>query len=399
MTSSTDDLRIESLRPLLPPAILLEELPLSEQGHQVVHHAREQIKEILHGNDDRLFVVVGPCSVHDTRAAQDYAKKLKAVTQQYSSSLLIAMRTYFEKPRTIAGWKGLINDPYLDGSFQINRGLRIARELLLAITDLGLPVATEFLDPITPQYVADVVSWGAIGARTTESQVHRELASGLSMPVGFKNGTHGSIQIALDAVRAAQHCHHFLGTTKQGINAIVATRGNPDCHIILRGGSDGPNYHAEAVDSATQILESIKLPPRLMVDCSHANSSKDHTKQPMVADNLAQQIAQGSTGIFGIMLESFLVAGKQDLANPEQLTYGQSVTDACMDWEMTCSVLDTVAHAVEQRRARLVALNACFDQHLETKFPLKIIGSEQFETGFIKGSDGHMPETLFVQKG
>ena len=347
----TRDLHVESNRPLLPPAILAEELPLTEAGSQVVAEARDEIIQILNGSDDRLLVVVGPCSVHDPAAALDYARRLVARRQALRADLCIVMRVYFEKPRTTVGWKGLINDPRLDGSFVINEGLRLARRLLLDLVALGLPAACEFLDPITPQFISDLVAWGAIGARTTESQVHRELASGLSMPVGFKNGTAGSVQMAIDAVGAASHPHRFLGVTEQGLAGIVATRGNPDCHIILRGGKQ-PNYDAASVSSALALLRKAKLAPRLVVDCSHGNSSKDYRRQPVVAREVAAQVAGGERGIAGVMLESFLVDGRQDLGDPAKLTYGQSVTDACMGWEMTEPVLDELAAAARARRAR-----------------------------------------------
>src|SRR2546426_4280270 len=289
----TRDLRVESIRPLLPPAILLEELPLSEDASQVITRARDEVAEILAGSDDRLIVIVGPCSVHDPAAAGEYARRLKTLSDELAADLRIVMRVYFEKPRTTVGWKGLINDPRLDGSFAINEGLRLARRLLVDLADLGLPAGCEFLDPISPQYTADTVSWGAIGARTTESQVHRELASGLSMPIGFKNGTDGDVQIAIDAVRAGAHPHRFLGVTEQGLCAIVSTRGNPDCHVILRGGQSGPNYDAASVRKAASALSDAGLPARLMIDCSHGNSGKDHRRQSVVAHDIAAQVAGG----------------------------------------------------------------------------------------------------------
>ena len=346
----TRDLRVESIRPLLPPAILLEELPLSEEGSLVVSRARQEVVRILEGQDDRLLVVVGPCSVHDPTAAREYARRLRRVAEALAGDLLIVMRVYFEKPRTTVGWKGLINDPHLDGSFAINEGLRLARRLLLDLVEMGLPAGCEFLDPITPQFIADLVTWGAIGARTTESQVHRELASALSMPVGFKNGTDGGVQIAIDAVRAAAHPHRFLGVTEQGLAGIVATRGNPDCHVILRGGATGPNYDAISVQKTLSALRDAGLPPRLMVDVSHGNSGKDWQRQPAVAREVAAQVAQGETGIIGVMMESFLVDGRQDLVDPRRLTYGQSITDGCMGWEMTVPVLHELAEAVQRRR-------------------------------------------------
>jgi 3-deoxy-7-phosphoheptulonate synthase len=352
MWQRTRDLHIESFRPLVPPAILLEELPLSEAGSMNVARAREEVSRILNGVDDRVVVVVGPCSIHDPVAARDYARRLKTLADQHAADLCIVMRVYFEKPRTTIGWKGLINDPRLDGSFVVNEGLRLARRLLLDLADMGLPAGCEFLDPISPQFTSDLVSWGAIGARTTESQVHRELASGLSMPVGFKNGTDGGVQIAIDAVRSSRHPHSFLGVTEQGLCAIVATRGNADCHIILRGGASGPNYDATTVQKTTATLGAAGLPPRLMIDTSHGNSEKDYRRQPLVAEDIASQVADGEPGIFGVMMESFLVEGRQDLVDPRSLTYGQSITDGCMSWEMTVPVLARLAEAVRQRRRR-----------------------------------------------
>jgi len=350
MSERTRDLRIESFRPLLPPAILLEEQPLNERGSETVTRARRDISRILRGEDDRLVVIVGPCSIHDPAAALEYGRRLRTVAEEHARDLCIVMRVYFEKPRTTVGWKGLINDPHLDGSFVINEGLRRARRVLLDLAELGLPAGCEFLDPISPQFTSDLVSWGAIGARTTESQVHRELASGLSMPVGFKNGTDGGVQIAIDAVRAATHPHQFLGVTEQGLCAIVATRGNPDCHIILRGGASGPNYDAVSVQKTAAALIDAGLAPRLMVDTSHGNSDKDYRRQPVAAHDLAEQVAHGENAIFGMMMESFLVDGRQDLKNPAALRYGQSVTDACMGWEMTLPVLADLARAVRARR-------------------------------------------------
>ena len=346
----TDDVRIDDIRPLIPPAILMEEIHPGEHAIARIAEARRQISDIVHGNDDRLVVVVGPCSIHDPNAALDYAKRLKKLHDEHASELLIVMRTYFEKPRTTVGWKGLINDPNLDGSFDINHGLRVARGLLSSLAELELPAGTEFLDPISPQFVADLVSWGAIGARTTESQVHRELASGLSMPVGFKNGTRGTIIIAVEAVRAARHPHHFLSVTKQGLTAIVATKGNLDCHVILRGGTSKPNYERESVRETVEMLEEAGLEGRVMVDCSHANSNKNHEKQPGVAAVVARQVADGSDDIFGVMLESFLVGGRQDDGANANLTYGQSITDACMSWEATVPVIEELADAVTKRR-------------------------------------------------
>jgi 3-deoxy-7-phosphoheptulonate synthase len=351
MAVLTDDVRIDTLKPLLPPAILMEEIPLGEAESRAVAQSRTEVANIIDGRDDRLLVVVGPCSIHDPEAGLEYARRLKPVMDRLSSELKIVMRTYFEKPRTTVGWKGLINDPKLDGSFAINQGLRVARSFLRDVVELGLPTALEFLDPITPQFMADLVTWGAIGARTTESQVHRELASGLSMPVGFKNGTSGTVQIAADAVRSAAEPHHFLSVTKQGLAAIVATKGNPHCHLILRGGSSGPNYGAEAVAVAVKLLEKNQLPGKLMIDTSHANSGKDPAKQPAVADDIARQVAGGSRSIFGVMIESFLVAGRQEITDRSQMTFGQSVTDGCLGWDTTVPVLEALATSVQKRRA------------------------------------------------
>lgn len=314
----------------------------------MVASTRQQAADILKGEDDRLLVVVGPCSIHDPEAALAYAEKLKVVADQYRDDLLIVMRVYFEKPRTTVGWKGLINDPGLDNSFDINRGLRLARELLLKLAEMGMPAGTEFLDAISPQYYADVISWGAIGARTTESQVHRELASGLSMPVGFKNGTGGSIQIALDAIGASSKPHHFLSVTKQGVSAIVTTTGNDSCHLILRGGKSGPNYTAEEIAPVADRLQETGLPEQLMVDCSHGNSNKDFRNQPSVAANLCDQISGGSKAIASVMIESNLVEGNQKIS--DDMTYGQSVTDACINWETTEEVLKGFSQAVQARR-------------------------------------------------
>jgi len=352
MQFRTDDIRIEGLRPLLPPAILMEEYPLEEAGTEIVAGARKTIGEILSGRDERLLVVVGPCSIHDPVAGIEYAQRLAQCAQEFSSDIFVVMRVYFEKPRTIIGWKGLINDPHLDDSFDINSGLRAARSFLLGVTSLGLPIGSEFLDPIMPQFIADVISWGAIGARTSESQVHRELASGLSMPVGFKNSTDGKVQIALDAIRSSAHAHHFLSVTKQGVAAIVSTRGNPQCHVILRGGANGPNYAATAVREVREALTAAGLPGRVMIDCSHANSGKDHLEQPGVAEDVAGQISKGDSGIFGVMLESFLQDGRQTPTRGQPLVYGQSITDACMGWERTLPVLQRLAQAARARRLR-----------------------------------------------
>lgn len=350
MFESTDDLRIAQLRPLIPPAILMEELPLSEKASQTVAATRRALDAILTEEDDRLAVVVGPCSIHDPEAALEYGRFLLEKATALSGELCIIMRVYFEKPRTTVGWKGLINDPHLDGSFDINNGLRMARGLLAQLADMGLPAGSEFLDTISPQFIADLICWGAIGARTTESQIHRELASGLSMPVGFKNGTDGNVQIALDAIGAACHPHHFLSVTKQGISAIVETAGNVHCHLILRGGSRGPNYDAASVGAAADKLRAAELPHRIMVDCSHGNSDKDHKRQPAVARDVAQQVAAGARDIFGVMLESHLVEGNQKQQAGSELVYGQSITDACIGWEDTAAVLEELAAAVATRR-------------------------------------------------
>lgn len=351
-TPLTDDLRIKASNPLISPAVLNYYLPITETAAQLVSDAREQATNILHGKDDRLLVVIGPCSIHHPEAAIEYGKKLKPLIDQYADDLQIMMRVYFEKPRTTVGWKGLINDPHLDGSFDINRGLRIARGLLLELAEMGIPAGTEFLDTISPQYIADLIAWGAIGARTTESQIHRELASGLSMPVGFKNGTGGSVQLALDAIGASAGSHNFLSVTKQGVSAIVSTTGNDSCHVILRGGSNGPNYDQESIADTVTSLEGKGLPPYLMVDCSHGNSRKDFRNQPLVVKDLANQISGGSTAVSSVMIESNLIEGNQSLGDGDlsKLTHGQSVTDACISWETTEEVLATLATAVQQRR-------------------------------------------------
>jgi 3-deoxy-7-phosphoheptulonate synthase len=349
MFSPIDDTRIQSLRPLLPPAILLEEIPLDESTNTVVAESRKALAAILRGEDDRLIVITGPCSIHDPVAALEYAVWLKEQAALYADSLYLVMRVYFEKPRTVVGWKGLINDPDLDGSFNINKGLRTARGLLRDVLRLGLPTGTEFLDTIIPQFLADCVSWGAIGARTTESQVHRELSSGLSMPVGFKNGTGGNVQIAIDAIRSARAPHWFPSVTKQGVSAIFCTKGNEDGHLILRGGArTGPNYNANAVAEAVGLLNKAGLPPYLMVDCSHGNSEKDHRRQPMVAASLAERIAAGDRHVAGVMLESHLVEGRQDYS--PSAVRGQSITDACIGLTDTASVLSRLAKAVQTRR-------------------------------------------------
>jgi 3-deoxy-7-phosphoheptulonate synthase len=348
--SRVRDTRITGYEPLLSPAALLDELPLSQEASTTVERTRGEVRALLDGVDDRLLIITGPCSVHDPRAAIDYAQRLVALRDRYASELLVVMRVYFEKPRTVTGWKGLINDPGMDGSFDVHRGLRTARRLLLDILDLGMPVGCEWLDPITPQYIADSVTWGAIGARTTESQVHRQLASGLSMPVGFKNGTDGDVQVAVDACRASAASHTFFGVTPAGAAAVVTTAGNSDTHVILRGGRSGPNYSASHVGKALDLVSAVGLPRRVMVDASHGNSGKDYARQPAVAESLAEQVAGGERGMVGVMLESFLVAGRQEPGDPATITYGQSVTDACMDLDMTADTLDTLASAVAGRR-------------------------------------------------
>ena len=354
VSNRLDDLRITQVRPLLPPAILLEEIPITERASELVSATRQAIAGVLAGQDPRLVIVVGPCSIHDTRAALDYAEKLLPLRQRYADQLIVTMRSYFEKPRTSVGWKGLINDPDLDESFHINKGLRLARQLLVDFNDMGLPTASEFLDTQIPQYIADLTSWVAIGARTTESQVHRELASGLSAPIGFKNGTDGNIRIAIDAIQAAARPHHFLSVHKNGQVAIVETRGNKDCHVILRGGKT-PNYDAASIAAACMEIEAAKLPCTLMVDCSHANSSKDHNRQVAVAGDIAAQIESGGRCIFGVMVESHLQSGAQKFSagkdDPEKLTYGQSITDACIGWDDSVRTLEVLSQAVAARRA------------------------------------------------
>ncbi len=345
------DRRIERIEPLAPPTRLLEEIPLPEAEAELVVRSREQVAAILDRADDRLLVIVGPCSVHDTDAALDYAGRLAVKAEELGEELLVAMRVYFEKPRTTTGWKGMINDPHLDDSGDVNTGLRQARGLLVSVLELGLPVGCEFLDPIIPQYISDAVSWGAIGARTTESQIHRQLGSGLSMPVGFKNGTDGNVQIAVDAVRAAAAQHAFTGVDSNGAAAIVRTTGNPDGHVILRGGRDAPNFDEAGVGAVLEKLRGAGLAERVVIDASHDNSGKDHERQREVAREIAAQVGAGNPAITGVMLESFLVAGRQDLGSGE-LTYGQSITDACMDWETTADVLDELAAGVRARRAR-----------------------------------------------
>jgi 3-deoxy-7-phosphoheptulonate synthase len=345
------DQRIAQVIPLLTPALMLHQLPLSAEQADVVVRGRAEIAAILDGVDDRLFVVVGPCSVHDLDAAMEYAHLLSARARELEEDLCVAMRVYFEKPRTTIGWKGMINDPHLDESGDVNTGLRMARGLLLDVLSLGLPIGCEFLDPITPQYISDAVSWGAIGARTTESQIHRQLASGLSMPVGFKNRTDGNVDVAVDAVRAAAAQHVFPGVDVTGTPAILHTHGNRDSHVILRGGKGAPNHTAQGVAAALAKLRAAGLPERLVIDASHDNSGKDHARQPATGAEIARQVAAGNDAIVGVMLESFLVEGRQDLGSDLPLTYGQSITDACMSWDMTVGVLDELAAAVRARRA------------------------------------------------
>ncbi|MEM7385192.1 MAG: 3-deoxy-7-phosphoheptulonate synthase [Verrucomicrobiota bacterium] len=344
-----DDVRIDSIESLISPEVLIRDLPVEPTEAKLVHESRKAAEAILTGRDQRVLVVVGPCSIHDTKAALEYAGLLKEAAAKHRDHLLLVMRVYFEKPRTTVGWKGLINDPDLDGSYNISKGLRKARTLLLELSRMGIPAGTEFLDTISPQYIADLITWGAIGARTTESQIHRELASGLSMPVGFKNGTGGSTGIAVDAIGASRNPHCFLSVTKQGVSAIVRTGGNPFCHLILRGSTKGTNYDSETVEAISGQIKAAGLDPHLMVDCSHGNSLKDHRKQPDVANELARQIEAGSDTIKGIMLESHLVEGNQKIGDGTNLEYGKSITDACMNWETTTQVLDRLAGAVASR--------------------------------------------------
>jgi 3-deoxy-7-phosphoheptulonate synthase len=349
----TDDLRIRSTKVVLPPVFLEEELPVTEAASATVFHARQEIVEILNRRDSRLLVVAGPCSIHDPTAAREYAKHLKEAMAEFAGELRIVMRVYFEKPRTTLGWKGLINDPFLDESYRINDGLRLARKLLLDLAEMGVPAGTEFLDMISPQYVAELVSWGAIGARTTESQGHRQLASGLSCPVGFKNGTSGNVQIAIEAIVSAGHPHTFLGHSKYGQSAILFTGGNSDCHIILRGGRQTVNYDATSVDETCKLLEKAGQAPRVMIDCSHANSGKDYTRQSAVCRDVAAQIAGGDGRIIGVMLESNLAAGAQKLVPGRELVYGQSITDGCIGWDETRTLLAELAQAVRTGRANV----------------------------------------------
>jgi 3-deoxy-7-phosphoheptulonate synthase len=352
MKHITDDVRIREIKELSPPAHILREFPTTDTAAETTFQTRQGLHRVLHGADDRLVVVIGPCSIHEYDAAMEYARRLKAESVRFAAELLILMRVYFEKPRTTVGWKGLINDPRMDGSFKINDGLRLARKLLWEINELGLPCGTEFLDTITPQYTADLISWGAIGARTTESQVHRELASGLSCPVGFKNGTDGNIRIAVDAIKAAASPHHFLSVTKAGHSAIVSTNGNEDCHLILRGGQ-APNYDAAAIGAACSELGKSGLAARVMVDFSHANCRKQFKLQLDVARDVGDQMAAGEERIFGVMIESHLNEGRQDLTPGKPLAYGVSVTDACLGWADSVSALAILAEAVKQRRVAL----------------------------------------------
>jgi 3-deoxy-7-phosphoheptulonate synthase len=345
----TDDVRIRAIKEVVAPASLIQELPVNNPIIETVVQARAAIHRVLHGADDRLVVVIGPCSIHDTQAGMEYAERLLEQRKKFHNELEVVMRVYFEKPRTTVGWKGLINDPDLNGSFEINKGLRIAREFLRSVNALGLPAGTEFLDMITPQYIADLVSWGAIGARTTESQIHRELSSGLSCPVGFKNGTDGNVRIAVDAIKAAQHPHHFLSVTKEGRSAIVSTSGNEDCHVILRGGKV-PNYDAVSVDTACKEIGAAGLAAKVMIDASHGNSSKVARNQLNVVGDIANQLAAGDDRIMGVMIESHLVEGRQDLVSGKSLTYGQSITDACVAWEDSVALLEVLAEGVCKRR-------------------------------------------------
>ena len=357
MSSLTDDLRISEIRELVTPAEVIDTCALTEPAAVTVAAGRQALHHILHGQDDRLAVVIGPCSIHDTQAAMEYATKLAVQRERFGDALEIVMRVYFEKPRTTVGWKGLINDPDLDDSYRIDKGLRLARGLLRDINELGLPAGCEFLDLITPQYIADLVAWGAIGARTTESQLHRELASGLSCPVGFKNGTDGNVKIAVDAVQAAAHPHHFMAVTKSGHTAIASTTGNEDCHVILRGGKS-PNYDAASVAAACAAIDKAGMAQRVMIDASHANSSKRPENQPQVIADIATQLEAGEQRIVGVMVESHLRAGRQDLVPGQPLVYGQSITDGCIDWDTSVAVLERLAQAVRQRRARAIDVDA-----------------------------------------
>ncbi|RLN65624.1 hypothetical protein BBP00_00002736 [Phytophthora kernoviae] len=351
-----EDRNVIAIKPLVPPACVLEELPVTPEVHELVDATRDAVSRILHGHDDRLVVIVGPCSIHDVKAAMDYAQRLKTLADELNGELLVIMRTYFEKPRTTIGWKGLINDPDLNQSFNINKGIRIARKLLLDVNALGLPVSLEFLDTISPQFTSDLISWGAIGARTTESQLHRELSSGLSMPVGFKNGTGGNSKVAVDAAVASSQPHNFLGLNEHGLVSIVRTRGNKDCHVILRGGSSGPNYEEKFINEAAGLLVKAKQPSKIMVDCSHGNSRKLHSNQPKVSSYISGVVAEGNTNVLGVMIESNIVEGNQSLGDdPSKLVYGKSITDACINWDDTVTVLKELAAAVTKRRKNTAA--------------------------------------------
>ncbi|RLN51698.1 hypothetical protein BBJ29_004515 [Phytophthora kernoviae] len=351
-----EDRNVIAIKPLVPPACVLEELPVTPEVHELVDATRDAVSRILHGHDDRLVVIVGPCSIHDVKAAMDYAQRLKTLADELNGELLVIMRTYFEKPRTTIGWKGLINDPDLNQSFNINKGIRIARKLLLDVNALGLPVSLEFLDTISPQFTSDLISWGAIGARTTESQLHRELSSGLSMPVGFKNGTGGNSKVAVDAAVASSQPHNFLGLNEHGLVSIVRTRGNKDCHVILRGGSSGPNYEEKFINEAAGLLVKAKQPSKIMVDCSHGNSRKLHSNQPKVSSYISGVVAEGNTNVLGVMIESNIVEGSQSLGDdPSKLVYGKSITDACINWDDTVTVLKELAAAVTKRRKNTAA--------------------------------------------
>jgi 3-deoxy-7-phosphoheptulonate synthase len=352
MFHPTEDVRIQWTKVVLPPVFLEEELPVTEAASDTIFNTREQIAAILNGRDDRLIVLAGPCSIHDTKAAREYAALLKGAIGEFAADLRIVMRVYFEKPRTTIGWKGLINDPHLDGTYKINDGLRLARHLLIDLAEMGVPTGTEFLDMISPQYIAGLVSWGAIGARTTESQVHRQLVSGVSCPVGFKNATSGDVQVAIDAILSAAYSHTFLGHTKHGQSAIFVTTGNPDCHIILRGGTKSVNYTADCVADTAARMQQAGIAPRIMIDFSHANSQKDYRRQAVVCHDVAAQIADGNSNIIGVMLESNLVAGKQKLVPGQPLVYGQSITDGCIDWNETRTLLAELAAAVRARRSK-----------------------------------------------
>ncbi|MCY4657624.1 MAG: 3-deoxy-7-phosphoheptulonate synthase [Gammaproteobacteria bacterium] len=349
MQYTTDDVRIAGLEEVLAPNELTSMIPLNPKASTLVYSKRLEASSIVHGIDERLLCIVGPCSIHDPKSAMEYAEKLSEQSKTYKDSLCIVMRVYFEKPRTTVGWKGLLNDPHLNNSYDINEGLKVARQLVSDITDLELGIGTEYLDPITPQYLGDLITWSAIGARTTESQVHRQLASGLSCPVGFKNSTHGNVQIAVDAVKSANHSHMFLSVTKEGHSAIFQTKGNPDCHVILRGGGGSTNYDAASVESTKQLLEKSDVANRIMIDMSHANSEKDHVRQKAVCTDLCEQLKAGSETIMGVMIESHLVEGNQSIGNGTNLTYGQSITDACLGWEDTERCLEELANAVAVR--------------------------------------------------